>query len=114
MTLFIIYFFPFAMDIVLSLLLFVGRHSLATRGASESEVGSIPLLFGIGYFLAGPLMRKIISRRLAKIEMLVAAGGLAILSTALANIDEITAIQSLFFLVPIAACLFFNAFQFAL
>ena len=111
MTVFIIYFFPFAMDIVLSLLLFVGRHSLASRGATETEVGSIPLLFGIGYFLAGPLMRKIISRRLAKIEMLVAAGGLALLSALLANTDKITNIQVLFFFVPIAACLFFNAFQ---
>ncbi len=56
MATFLLYFFPFAMDIVVSLLLFVGRHSLAMKGASEAEVGSIPLLFGLGYFLAGPVM----------------------------------------------------------
>jgi predicted MFS family arabinose efflux permease len=111
MTSFLLYFFPFAMDIVVSLLLFVGRHSLAMNGASEAEVGSIPLLFGVGYFLAGPLMRTIISRRFAKIEMLAASTLLAALSTILANTDLLVALQALFFLVPIAASLFFNAFQ---
>jgi len=111
MATFLLYFFPFAADIVVSLLLFVGRHSLAMAGASESDVGSIPLLFGISYFLAGPLMRSIISRRFAKIEMFSAIALLAVLSMILAETDQLVAIQVLFFLVPIAASLFFNAFQ---
>jgi len=111
MAIFLLYFFPFAIDIVVSLLLFVGRHSLAMTGASESEVGSIPLLFGVGYFLAGPLMRAIINRRLAKIEMLTAIGLLAAFSALLANTNQLLTIQILFFLVPMAASLFFNAFQ---
>jgi predicted MFS family arabinose efflux permease len=111
MATFLLYFFPFAIDIVVSLLLFVGRHSLATIGASEAEVGSIPLLFGVGYFLAGPLMRSIISRSWAKLEMLIAIGAMAILSAILANAQDLIMIQILFFLVPISASLFFNAFQ---
>jgi predicted MFS family arabinose efflux permease len=108
---FLLYFFPFAMDIVVSLLLFVGRHSLAMNGASEAEVGSIPLLFGVGYFLAGPIMRNIISRRFAKIEMLTAIALFVVLSTILANTTRLFLVQLLFFVVPMAASLFFNAFQ---
>lgn len=111
MTTFLLYFFPFAIDIVVSLLLFVGRHSLATGGASEAEVGSIPLLFGLSYFLAGPIMRAIINRKWAKFEMLTAISALAALSAILAHSESLITIQVLFFLVPIAASLFFNAFQ---
>jgi predicted MFS family arabinose efflux permease len=111
MATFLLYFFPFAIDIVVSLLLFVGRHSLAAQGASEVEVGSIPLLFGVGYFMAGPIMRFIVKRRWAKLEMLAAIALLASLSIVLANTEKLVAIQFLFFLIPIGASLFFNAFQ---
>jgi MFS family permease len=108
---FVIYFFPFCMDIVVSLLLFVGRHSLASQGASEAVVGSIPLFFGVGYFLAGPVMRYVISRKFAKAQMLMAIFGLAVLSAVLAFIHSILLTQVLFCIVPFGVSLFFNAFQ---
>lgn len=111
MTSFVIYFYPLCMDIVVSLLLFVGRHSMASQGASEAEVGSIPLFFGVGYFLAGPVMRYIISRKYAKAQMLFAIFGLAGLSMVLAGIHSILFTQILFCIVPFGVSLFFNAFQ---
>lgn len=111
MATFLLYFFPFAVDVIVSLLLFVGRHSLAMKGASETEVGSIPLIFGVGYFLSGPVMRTIINRRFAKIEMLAAIASLAVISIALAETERLVMIQVLFFFAPMAASLFFNAFQ---
>ncbi|UCF37890.1 MAG: MFS transporter [Acidobacteriota bacterium] len=108
---FLLYFFPFAMDIVVSLLLFVGRHSLAANGASEFVVGSVPMFFGIGYFLSGPIMRAIISRKWAKVEMIISIAILALLSVVLARIESVVAIQILFCLIPFSVSLFFNAFQ---
>jgi hypothetical protein len=41
------YVSPFSFDIVIGLQLFVARHSLASRGHSETIVGLVPLLFGV-------------------------------------------------------------------
>jgi predicted MFS family arabinose efflux permease len=111
MTTFVIYFYPFCMDIVVSLLLFVGRHSLASQGASEAVVGSIPLVFGAGYFLAGPVMRAVISRKHARMQMVAAVFGIACVGVLLALANSILLIQILFCIVPFGTSLFFNAFQ---
>ncbi len=111
MASFAVYLFPFTMDIVVGLVLFVGRHSLAAGGAPESVVASIPLYFGIGYFLSGPLMRRIISRRHARIEMVAAVVLLVAISLLLTQTERISLIQALFCALPFAVSLFFNAFQ---
>jgi len=99
------------MDIVVSQLLFVGRHSLASRGASEAVVGSIPLIYGAGYFLAGPLMRAVIRPHLAKLQMLAAIGLISGLSLLLAQSSTLRTNQILFFFLPFGVSFFFNAFQ---
>ncbi len=106
-----IYLFPFAVDIVVALLLFIGRHALAAQGASEAVVASIPLAFGLGYTLSGPIMRRIIHPRRARLQMICALGGLAFLAVVLAWNREVVVTQALFGLVPFAVSLFFNAFQ---
>lgn len=111
MSNFVIYFFPFVMDIVVAMLLFVGRHSLAMAGASPEVVGSIPLFYGLGYFLAGPVMRIIIRREIAKIQMLGAIAAITAFSLMLAGTESIWAIRLLFFVIPVSMSLFFNAFQ---
>ena len=111
MAVFILYFIPFVMDIVVSQLLFVGRHSMASEGASEAVVASIPFIYGAGYFLSGPLMRAIIRPRLSKVQMLTAVALITALSLVLAQVKAVLTIQVLFFFLPIGVSFFFNAFQ---
>lgn len=106
-----IYFFPFAVDIVVALILFVGRHALAAQGASETEVATIPVAFGLGYTLSGPIMRRIIHPGRARMQMIGALGLVAAICLSLASAERIGIIQALFFAVPFAVSLFFNAFQ---
>ncbi|GAB4108080.1 MAG: hypothetical protein Kow001_03330 [Acidobacteriota bacterium] len=106
-----IYLFPFAVDIVVALLLFVGRHALAAQGASEAVVASIPVAFGLGYTLSGPVMRRIIHPRRARLQMVMALGGLALAALVLAWNQEVLVTQALFALIPFTVSLFFNAFQ---
>lgn len=107
----VMYAYPFAVDIVVALLLFVARHSLASRGMSEGAVGSILLCYGLGYCGSSLFMRKIVRPHLARGQMLVALAGLVMACVALANTEEVWLIQTLFCLVPFAVSLFINAFQ---
>jgi MFS family permease len=107
----LLYVIPFSFDIVIGLQLFVARHSLASRGHSETIVGLVPLLFGVGYFLTGFLMRVIISRRYAKHQMLGAIALSITLSATLANVSHVPVVLGVFCLAPFTASLFFNAFQ---
>lgn len=107
----VIYSYPFLVDIVVALLLFVGRHSLASRGLPEGTVGSVLLCYGIGYCGASLFMRHVVRPRLARAQM---AGSLAVIvgsCVALAQLEQVLAIQAMFCLVPIAISLFFNSFQ---
>ena len=105
------YTYPFAVDIIVALLLFVARHSLASQGRSEGTVGSILLCYGLGYCGSSLFMRKIVRPHLARRQMLVALAGMVIVCGALANAEQVRLIQVLFCLVPLAISLFFNAFQ---
>jgi len=105
------YAYPFAVDIVVALLLFVARHSLASLGMSEGTVGSILLCYGLGYCGSSLFMRRIVRPHLARWQMVVALAGLAAACGALANTEQVRLIQVLFCLVPFAISLFFNAFQ---
>jgi MFS family permease len=107
----VIYTYPFAVDIVVALLLFVGRHSLASRGMGEDVVGSILLFYGLGYCASSLFMRKIVRPQLARWQMVVALLGTVVACCLLANLEQVALIQILFCLVPIAISLFFNAFQ---
>lgn len=106
-----IYLFPFAVDIVVALILFVGRHALAAQGASETVVATIPVAFGLGYTLSGPVMRRIIQPRHARAQMVIALLLVALAAVALAAAERIWVIQLLFVLIPLFFSLFFNAFQ---
>jgi len=105
------YTYPFAVDIVVALLLFVARHSLASQGMSEGTVGSILLCYGFGYCGASLFMPRIVRPHLARRQMLVALAAMVIICGALANTEQVRLIQVLFCLVPVAISLFFNAFQ---
>lgn len=107
----VIYTYPFAVDIVVALLLFVGRHSLASRGMGEDVVGSILLCYGLGYCASSLFMRKIVRPQLARWQMVVALLGTVVACCLLANLEQVVLIQVLFCLVPFAISLFFNAFQ---
>ena len=107
----IIYSYPFAVDIMVALLLFVGRHSLASRGLGEETVGSILFCYGGGYCLSSLFMRKIVRVSHARWQMVAALAAAALASSLLASLQQILLIQILFCLIPFAVSLFFNAFQ---
>ncbi|MFA6110698.1 MAG: MFS transporter [Candidatus Latescibacterota bacterium] len=107
----VIYVFPFALDIAVALLLFVGRHSLASRGLGPEVVGSILLCFGGGYLVASLFMRRIVRPRLARMQMLGALGALAAICALLPRVESVWLTQVAFCAVPFSTSLFFNAFQ---
>lgn len=59
----VIYLFPLAFDIIVSISLFAGRHSLAERGMDARTVGSLIAIYGIGYIIASLCMEKSSGRR---------------------------------------------------
>jgi MFS family permease len=107
----VLYGIPLAADIMVSLVLFVGRHSLASRGVDEATVGSVVLCYGIGYVIASMLMTRIVRPRHAKAQMLAALGGILAACVILANVQDLLVIQILYVIFPFATSLLFNAFQ---
>ncbi len=107
----IIYSYPFAVDIVVGLLLFVGRHSLASRGLGEETVGSILFCYGCGYCLSSLFMRRIVRVPHARWQMVAALAAVVLICCLLGSVRQLLLIQALFCLVPFAISLFFNAFQ---
>ena len=57
----VIYLFPLAFDIIVSISLFAGRHSLAERGMDASTVGSLIAIYGAGY-IAALLPQEVVGR----------------------------------------------------
>jgi len=107
----VIYLFPLAFDIIVSISLFAGRHSLAERGMDARTVGSLIAIYGIGYIIASLCMGKIIRPAYARLQMLASILLIIILLILLANTEKIRLIQVLFCGIPFATSLFFNAFQ---
>ncbi|MGC9350104.1 MAG: MFS transporter [Anaerolineae bacterium] len=107
----ILYGFPFAADVIVSLVLFVGRHALAGLGYGEATVGSIVLFYGIGYVIASLLMTRVINPRVVKEQMLASLVGIVVICLLLANVTYLRLIQALYALFPFVISLFFNAFQ---
>lgn len=107
----VIYAYPFCLDIVLFLALFVGRHSLAGRGFPESTVGSVLLCYGVAYCIASLSMRYLVRPHRAKAQMLLALLVIFGVCLALARLQEVRAIQAMFCVLPLAVSLFINAFQ---
>ncbi|MFH1571239.1 MAG: MFS transporter [Gemmatimonadota bacterium] len=107
----IIYSYPFAVDIALALVLFVGRHSLASRGLPEATVGSVLLVYGVGYCVSSLFMRHVVRPHRARPQMLAALGAMAAACVALARVEAVWAVQALFAILPVAVSLFINAFQ---
>jgi len=98
-------------DIIVALTLFLGRHSLASRGYSESVIASLVLCFGVGYLVSSLMMMRIVRPHLVKVQMLFALGGMVVVSVLLANTAQLLAMQVLYSVFPFLASLFFNAFQ---
>ena len=107
----VLYGFPLIADIVVGLMLFVGRHSLASRGYDDATVGSIVLVYGAGYVIASLLMARIVRPALAKVQQLVALGALVAIAIALANVERLIVIQVLYGVFPFATSMYFNAYQ---
>jgi MFS family permease len=107
----ILFGLPLLFDVIVSLVLFVGRHSLASQGYGEKTVGSIVMFYGIGYVIASLLMARIVKPQRAKQQLLGALTGVIVICIALANVQRLIIIQILYGLFPLAASLLFNAFQ---
>ena len=107
----ILFGLPLVFDIIVSLVLFVGRHSLASQGYGEKTVGSIVMFYGIGYVIASLLMTRIVKPQRAKQQLLGALAGVIVICVALANVQRLIVIQVLYGLFPLTASLLFNAFQ---
>lgn len=107
----LLFLLPFTMDIIVGLLLFVGRHSLASQGYSETTVGTILLFYGAGYILFSLLMRKIIRPAHARLQIIASILLIAFSSVFLANISSLRLTQIAFFIFSFAATLYFNALQ---
>lgn len=108
---FMLYGFPLIFDIIVSTVLFVGRHALASQGYGEGTVGSIVLGYGIGYVISCLLMTRIIKPHHAKRQMLGALAGIIAICAILANTQRLLLIQALYCLFPFLTSLLFNAFQ---
>ncbi|MFH0920801.1 MAG: MFS transporter [Fibrobacterota bacterium] len=107
----LIYLFPLAFDIIVSVSLFAGRHSLAERGLDTGTVGSILTMYGIGYIVASLLMGKIIRPAAARFQMIAAVVLTAIVLIAIANSGRVRVIQGFFLVLPLTCSFFFNAYQ---
>lgn len=107
----VLYIFPFSVDIIVGLILFLGRHSLASQGYEESTVATIAFFYGIGYVIASLLMIRIVKPHLARKEMFISLAGMIFLGILLANTYQLRAIQILYFIFPFMASLFFNSYQ---
>jgi len=108
---FVLYGLPFLADLIVGLVLFVGRHSLASRGFDEATVGSIVLCYGCGYVVSSLLMAKIVTPARAKAEMLISLASIVVICLVLANVRGLLLIQVFYCLFPLAVSLYFNAFQ---
>ncbi|MBT3344145.1 MAG: MFS transporter [Gemmatimonadetes bacterium] len=106
----VIYSYPFFLDIVLFLALFVGRHSLAGRGLPESTVGSVLLCYGIFYCAASLCMSYVVRPERARAQMMIALVIIFGVCLALSQVQQVRAIQALFCILPLAVSLFINAF----
>jgi MFS family permease len=107
----ILYGFPLIFDIIVSTMLFVGRHGLASQGYGERTVGSIVLGYGVGYVIACLLMPRIIKPQRAKEQMLAALAGVIAICLILGNVHRLLVTQVLYCLLPLLSSLLFNAFQ---
>ena len=107
----ILFGLPLTFDIIVSLVLFVGRHSLASQGYGEKTVGSIVMFYGIGYVIASLLMTRIVKPQRAKQQLIGALAGVILICVALANVQQLIFIQVLYGVFPLMASLLFNAFQ---
>ena len=107
----ILYMVPLTVDIIVSLILFVGRHSLASQGYDERTVGKIVLCFGIGYVISSLLMTRLVRRRYIRYQMLGSLGGMIAISVLLANNTNLTVTFALYSLFPLAVSMFFSSFQ---
>lgn len=108
---FIIYLFPMLFDIVIALIMFVGRHSYAKKSAGVIEIGAFAAIYGFVYILSSYLVGTTISLEKAKKLLLTAITLMAILLCLLANVDNYFLFLTIFSGVPFAASLFFNSFQ---
>ena len=108
---FVLYGMPLLADLIVALVLFVGRHSLASRGFDETTVGSIVLCYGFGYVVSSLLMAKIVTPARAKAEMLISLVSIVVICLVLANVQSLLPVQVLYCLFPLAVSLYFNAFQ---
>jgi len=102
---------PLTVDIIASLILFVGRHSLATRGYSETTVGTLVLVYGLGYMLSSLMMTRLIRKQLVRLQMLGSLAGMFVISIFLANVQSLPAILVLYTIFPFVLSMFFNALQ---
>lgn len=107
----ILYLFPLCFDIIVSVSLFAGRHSLAERGLDTASVGTILTMYGIGYIVASLLAGRIIRPAIAKYQMIASTVVTAIILVALANCEQVRVIQGFFMILPLSASFFFNSFQ---
>ena len=108
---FVLYGLPLLADLIVGLVLFVGRHSLASRGFDEATVGSIVLVYGFGYVVSSLLMAKIVTPARAKAEMLISLVSIAVICLVLANVQALLLMQVLYGLFPLVVSMYFNAFQ---
>ena len=108
---FIIYLFPLAFDIIVSVSLFAGRHSLAEQGLDTGTVGSILTLYGIGYLISSLLMSRIVRPGIARGQMVAAVLMTVVTLITLAHSRNLRMIQGVFLILPFTASFFFNAFQ---
>lgn len=103
--------FPLAIDIVVSLSLFVSRHSFAERGLSPVIVGSIAMIYGAIYIFSSLVMGRIIKAHLAKLQMNIGLALIIAVLCLLANVHQTVFVLLIFGFLPFSTSLFFNAFQ---
>ena len=107
----IIYLFPLVFDIIVSLSLFVSRHSFAEKGMDAKIVGAISIIYGIVYIGSSLIMSRIIKPNIAKLQMLISNLFTIIFLCILANLNSVSLVLIVFMGIPFSACFFFNAFQ---
>ncbi len=107
----IIYLFPLVFDIIVSLSLFVSRHSFAEKGMDAKIVGAISIIYGTVYIGSSLIMSRIIKPNIAKLQMLISNLLAIIFLCILANLNSVSLILIIFMGIPFSTCFFFNAFQ---
>lgn len=107
----LIYIYPLLINMVVGIFMFVGPMRATEQNASLSLVSLMITNYGVGYIVFSLFMGKIVKPHLAKRQIIIGAGFIALLALILGFVKETLVVVIIYTIIPAGSSLFFNAFQ---